>query len=87
MGMFDDIEFEMDCPGCGKKVSGFQSKAGPCLLETLKPIQVNNFYSACDNCKGWIEFTRIPPKEINDFDMKFTRAEEKNELFRYGNHP
>ena len=26
MGMFDWINFEMDCPKCGELVTGFQSK-------------------------------------------------------------
>ena len=66
MGLFDNIDYEGDCPKCGKKVYGFQSKDGPCRLDHLKPEDVNNFYSTCLNCKTWIEFNAklVEPKEF-----------------------
>ena len=54
--MFDYVNFECECPICGEKVIGFQTKDGPLLLETLEPLDVNNFYSNCSNCGAWIEF-------------------------------
>ena len=71
MGMFDEIDYECDCPGCGEKVVCFQSKDADCMLDHLKPEDVNNFYSMCDNCQGWIEFNAklVEPKE---FVMTFT---------------
>ena len=75
MGMFDYVDFEMDCPGCGKKVNGFQSKDGECYLGWIKPMDVNNFYDACNNCGAWIEFNRVKPTNLNDFEMTFTPKE------------
>jgi hypothetical protein len=56
MGMFDYVDFECDCPSCGEKVTGFQSKDGPRELRTLKPWYVNNFYTSCSKCKRWVEY-------------------------------
>lgn len=59
MGMFDWVNYECDCPKCGAKVTGFQSKDSTCELNDLKPTEVSNFYSSCDECHVWIEFNRI----------------------------
>lgn len=59
--MFDDIVCDaMRCPLCGQEM-GWQSKDGPCTLETLtvhelmdetsKPV----FYANCDDCQVWVE--------------------------------
>lgn len=72
MGMYDDVEFEMNCPKCGSKVDGFQSKDGLCMLATLDFWEVNNFYSHCSKCKAWIEFNRKKPAQpspIEDYEM------------------
>ena len=50
MGMYDEIDYECTCPVCKEKVTGFQSKDGDCLLDTLSPKQVDNFYSNCRKC-------------------------------------
>ena len=67
MGMFDYIDYECVCPVCHNKVDSFQSKHGICELETLKPQEVNNFYSSCKKCGCWLEFTRV-------CDYSFTRT-------------
>lgn len=73
MGMFDYVNYECECPECGGKVSGFQSKDGECLMDTLETKDVSNFYSSCDECGGWIEFERIP--SVN-FRMTVTEKED-----------
>ena len=61
MGMHDDIACTaMSCPLCGSEM-GWQSKDGPCTLETItvhelmdetsKPV----FYANCDDCRVWVE--------------------------------
>ena len=55
MGMYDHVTYECICPRCHNKVDGFQSKDGPCVLSTLAPEEVDNFYTSC-NCGAWIEF-------------------------------
>ena len=67
MGMFNEVNFTMKCPNCGEEVTGFQTKEGTLLLDTVEPDSVNNFYSSCDNChkigeRTWIEFSRVPTK-------------------------
>lgn len=57
MGMFDYVNFEMDCPKCGNKVLGFQTKSAYCVLERVDPVAIDNFYSSC-KCGNWIEFNR-----------------------------
>ena len=71
MGMYDDIKYEMDCPGCGTKLDSFQSKDGICCLATLEFWEVNNFYACCDKCGAWVEFN-LKYKEkrtIEDYEM------------------
>ncbi len=57
MGMFDYVKAEHDCPKCGKTLTGWQSKDGPCLLETLTPDDVDSYYDICD-CGEWVEYWR-----------------------------
>jgi len=54
MGMFDYVHYEMSCPGCLAPVTDWQSKDGPCQLETLEPHQVGYFYTHCACCGQWI---------------------------------
>lgn len=61
MGLLDYVEYECDCPKCGAKVRGFQTKSGRRVQETVKPWMVDNFYTSCRTCGAWIEFTRNKP--------------------------
>ena len=71
MGMFDYVNYEMDCPKCGTKVSEFQSKDGSCILAKLEFYEVDNFYTFCPECETWIEFTRprTPANSIEEYKM------------------
>lgn len=69
MGMFDYVNYECVCPSCHNKVDGFQSKSGPCLMDTLEPDQVYNFYSSCEVCGAWIEFD-VEPATKRKFVMR-----------------
>ena len=60
MGMFDHVKYEAPCAKCGVILTDWQSKDGPCLLQTLDPHQVRNFYTSCDACKQWNEYDVIP---------------------------
>ena len=61
MGMFDYVAFAADCPKCGAPVTDWQTKSTDCLLETVTPAEAGNWYSSCDNCGLWIEYTGKPP--------------------------
>jgi len=58
--MYDNVDYECVCPVCKSKVGGFQSKDGECVLDTISPNEVNNFYSSCSKCGCWIEFEAKP---------------------------
>lgn len=59
--MFDDVQCDaMRCPLCNA-VMGWQSKDGPCLLETLTVHELvdqagsPSFYASCRDCRVWVE--------------------------------
>ena len=60
--MFDWINVpDVKCPHCEFLIpsnSGWQSKDGQCVLETLQWHEVTNFYLSCPDCKKWVEFRR-----------------------------
>jgi hypothetical protein len=61
MGMFATIDYEIPCPECGGPIKNFQTK-DPDVLE-LQPVPVetvSNFYSYCNGCGWWVDFTRKP---------------------------
>lgn len=58
MGMYDEVNYSCPCPACGGLVTGFQSRSGPCCLDTLEVWQVDRFYSFCPKCGAWVEFVR-----------------------------
>lgn len=62
MGMFDYVNFQMDCPQCGKRLFGFQTKDDNCTMDTVEPDGLQNFYIDCPQCKAWIEFSMARPK-------------------------
>lgn len=74
--MFDSVEFEANCPFCGSKLTGFQTKEGPCILSTLYPGQVLGFYSGCDNkdCDAWINCQYVPPSGIGKVVLEATKG-------------
>ena len=76
MGMYDHINFTINCPNCGETLNNFQSKDGSCCLLTLELTEVNNFYDCCKKCKTWIEFNRKPAISIKDYDMYIGKENE-----------
>lgn len=76
MGMFDHVDFEMDCPKCGRKMNNFQSKDGECYFNRVKITEVNNFYDSCKHCNAWVEFIRKKAKGLDDFEMKIELPEK-----------
>ena len=71
MGMFDEIIFEMNCPVCGIKVDNFQSRDSDCKLQKLKFTEVDHFYTMCNGCSAWIEYTlKRDELSIYDYELK-----------------
>lgn len=91
MGMFDYVDFEMNCPICGEKMKDFQSKSAACFMVMLDVDDVDNFYTSCAECGSWVEFTRKVPISKNhitvtkyfddvkkDFDMEVTNNQSNH---------
>ena len=79
MGMFDYVDFECICPVCLNHVTGFQTKDKYNVLETVKPQELCNFYTTCDKCGSWIEFTR---NEEGRF-VRYVYDKQNNQLKEY----
>jgi len=75
MGMFDNIDYEMDCPRCGTPMRDFQSKESDCCLEMLSPAKVRHFYSSCDVCYLWVNCETI----VESFTVKPTWSDNQSD--------
>lgn len=75
MGMFDYVDTEQLCSKCGFCIDKFQSKDGPCYMETLEPYQVKRFYAICPECKAWNEFK--VDVEVQIIKCEITRIESE----------
>lgn len=64
MGMYDIVEFSAPCFKCPEILTDWQSKDGPCDLQTLQPYEVKRMYTKCPRCKSWNEYeiVLVPPK-------------------------
>ena len=82
MGLFNYVNFAMDCPKCGTPLHGFQTKDGDCCLDTVEIEAVTEFYASCNKCKHWTEFTRIPPPEPHERKEPATREQAEALGFR-----
>ncbi len=80
MGMFNWVDYECVCPQCHGKVEKFQTKDsdGYCDLSTVSPSSVSNFYSSCEKCGCWVEFSSIPTE---NYQMVVT-GKDRKELHR-----
>lgn len=68
--MFDYVIYKAPCQNCGWSVTGFQTKDADNVLAelTIEELFEYNpsarFYSSCDNCKFWNEYTFEPPRAM-----------------------
>lgn len=62
MGLFDDVNFQCVCPGCGDMVAGFQSKDGPCEMGMVEVWDVRYLCAICESCGLRINVENIPTK-------------------------
>ena len=65
MGLFDYVDFEMDCPKCGARLTNFQTKDGDVFMNKVSVWSVDNFGAWCDRCKTSIAFYRKRPTEMS----------------------
>lgn len=83
MGLFNYVNFEMNCPGCGSLLRDFQTKDGHCCLDMVEIEAVTEFYALCGKCNHWTEFARIPPSpEPRERKERATREQAEALGFR-----
>lgn len=78
MGMFDEINYFDSCPKCGYELSGFQSKDGPCTLESLEPSDVRNFYCVCNKCHVFINYDVKVTDYYVERTIKYERGRDRD---------
>ena len=67
MSLFDYVEYEAECWKCGKPLHEFQTKDGDLpQMATLKPDDVERFYTYCRECGAWNEFQVFRPIKPED---------------------
>jgi len=74
MGMFDHVNYSRECYNCGHVLTGWQSKSGPCTMETLEPWQVTNLYTNCPECGAWNEYKVDAEVEVTVKSIEFTNV-------------
>jgi len=80
MGLYDEVDFDFNCPNCGDHMT-FQTKDTDCVLTTVSPAACTNFYGSCNYCGTWLEFNRVNPPTIV-FEYEYDG--EKKEVFLSG---
>ena len=62
MGMFDWVDVggpdPIPCPECGEPLEGWQTKDTACELLTVPWNDTDFFYTSCDKCSTWVQYTR-----------------------------
>jgi len=80
MGMFDYIKYECKCPVCEETLNSFQSKDHDCLLHTLNPEDVSNFYDYCETCNTFVMFEWVKVK--NKKNEKYKERKQKLKMIK-----
>jgi hypothetical protein len=83
MGMFDWVYYACTCDNCKSRVHGFQTKSGKNILDTVKPTDVDEFYSSCDKCGLWIEFHRVKGNGYKKQTMRWKDGKRKIYIQRF----
>lgn len=80
MGIFDFVNFKMDCPNCGEPLE-FQTKDGDPYMNTVDWRRLLEFHSYCRKCTAWLQFTRKlnPATTIEEFEKIVELPEIKKE--------
>jgi Fe2+ or Zn2+ uptake regulation protein len=73
MGIYNLVNFQIDCPTCNALITQFQTKEGDGVFEIIEFTKVNNFHAICQQCQSLVEFYFEPEKQertIADYKMR-----------------
>lgn len=73
MGVYNLVDFQINCTNCGTLITQFQTKEGPGIFEIVKFNEVNNFHAICPGCESFLEFYYSPEnkeREIDDYKLR-----------------
>jgi len=76
MGIYNYVDFEVNCTECGTLIKNFQTKDGESSFNIVKFNEVNNFHSICPNCGSFIEFYYAPEnkeRSIEDYKVRIIK--------------
>lgn len=82
MGLYNTVNFQINCTYCGFLLKTFQTKEGSCDFSVVNFSTVNNFYTICPNCGSFIEFYYFPEskeRDISNYKMRIIQLKnDKN---------
>ena len=76
MGIYNNVNFEMNCPECDAMITQFQTKEGEGIFDTVEFHTINNFHAICPRCQALIEFYYSPEtkeRKIDDYKMRIIK--------------
>jgi hypothetical protein len=73
MGIYNLVNFEINCPVCQTLITQFQTKDGNPSFDVVQFNEVNNFHAICPNCQSFVEFYYCPENKertIEDYKSR-----------------
>lgn len=73
MGLYNNVNFSINCPTCNTLITQFQTKDGDASFDTVDFNEVNNFHAICPGCQAFVEFYYDPEnreRTIEDYKIR-----------------
>jgi C4-type Zn-finger protein len=83
MGIYNIVNFSLNCPVCGSLIKQFQTKEGNGVFDVVAFNEVNNFYAICPSCSSLVEFYYSPENKertIEDYKARIIST-RKNDRY------
>lgn len=82
MGIYNIVNFQLNCPVCEGLIRQFQTKEGNGIFDVVAFNEVNNFHAICPSCSSLVEFYYSPEnreRTIEDYKVRVisTRKDER----------
>ena len=74
VGMFDYVKVVAPCWNCDRALDSFQSKDSSCLLRVVAIDEVDNYYTICEQCSAWVEYSRTIDGDFILMDKKMCKS-------------